>query len=485
MSKIISTTITNPNGKEDTCALVQVTGQELYYLLRPIEIVGKYTISFFVKAQADETIILHYGNQTKEVSVTTSWQRVTFSFNAEYIDNVMIQFTTGNYYLYNTQLENGDVATTYTLSPEDAEKQLKDVENTLTQMYSEVVQSLNSFKVEVGANYSTKDSVKAQLEVKVDKNDNDQIVAMINASADEINLKANRFSLESDNTSISKDGVFKTVSGEIGGWDITEDGISKETEAYVPPTNAHGDKIREYLSGQVTLDDAELLYFDINGDGVVDLKDAYLVRSIARGEKEYSQCAGAIKSPLRIIIDSTDGTETIKFTAINPIGEVIESYIGVSQFKTLAFVGDTVFANNIEGNIVQTKSGANLDTVKTTIDNMFFKAESLVINAQVSVGAQTSVTTYESRGISNYDLISMTLSSSTNDVLTEITVPKSVFANSSKVFKLQGLSGSAGSLTFDEMQISYESDTRIKIVHPSTSSGKANIVNMYGYKLNK
>ncbi len=297
MSKITSTTITNPNDKEDICALVQVTGQELYYLLRPIEIIGKYTISFWVKATSSETIVVHYGEESKSFAIFTQWQRVIFSFNAEHIDNVMIQFTTGTYYLYNTQLENGNVATDYNVSPEDLQIQLAQIESSMNTQYSEVVQSLNSFKVEVGstyatqssvndkiskltvdlngfktevnekvqavadnlsANYSTtvqmksaikqsassilqtvsgtyatKESVTASLELKVGVDENDKIVSMINASADEINLKSNRISIESDYFSLTKEGVFAAVAGLIGGWNVTDSNINKIFETTV------------------------------------------------------------------------------------------------------------------------------------------------------------------------------------------------------------------------------------------------------------
>lgn len=199
MSKITSTTIINPQGKEDASALVQVTGAELYFLLQPITSLGKYVISFYVKAQANKTLVVHYGEQNKSFNVTTEWQRVVFNFTAEHIDNVMIQFTTGNYYIYNTKLENGDVATDYTLSPDDLQEQLNAIETSMSLKYSEVLQTLDEYQITVGQVTSDLDGrlekAEASLELKVGVDDNDRIVSMINASADEVKIEADKIDL--------------------------------------------------------------------------------------------------------------------------------------------------------------------------------------------------------------------------------------------------------------------------------------------------
>lgn len=80
--------------------------------------------------------------------------------------------------------------------------------------------------------------VTADLELKVGKNDNNQIVSMINASANEINLKANRFSLESDNLIITKDGKItkcksiNVTGGNIGRWNISDYLSSDNKDSY-------------------------------------------------------------------------------------------------------------------------------------------------------------------------------------------------------------------------------------------------------------
>ncbi len=68
--------------------------------------------------------------------------------------------------------------------------------------------------------YSTTQEVNGKLELKVGVNDNDQVVSMLNASAQEINLTSNRFSMKSDYSSINKNGIVDFKGGKVGGWTI-------------------------------------------------------------------------------------------------------------------------------------------------------------------------------------------------------------------------------------------------------------------------
>lgn len=97
--------------------------------------------------------------------------------------------------------------------------------STTTQMNNSISQSItgseNKIMIEVNKkttidevndvlkNYETTEEVNAKLELKVGTSDNDQVVAMINASADEINLNSNRFSLNSSYLKINKNGLME------------------------------------------------------------------------------------------------------------------------------------------------------------------------------------------------------------------------------------------------------------------------------------
>ena len=91
--------------------------------------------------------------------------------------------------------------------------------STTTQMNSAITQSANSVLTTVSSNYAT----KASLELKVDKN---KLISEINASADVITLKSNRFVLDSTNAKIAADGTVNFTGGTIGGWNISSTKLS-------------------------------------------------------------------------------------------------------------------------------------------------------------------------------------------------------------------------------------------------------------------
>lgn len=66
-----------------------------------------------------------------------------------------------------------------------------------------------------------KEYVEGKLQLKLDKNDNDQVVSMLNASADEINLSGNRLVVEADNFSLDKNGNLVCENAKIRGSEIT------------------------------------------------------------------------------------------------------------------------------------------------------------------------------------------------------------------------------------------------------------------------
>ena len=117
---------------------------------------------------------------------------------------------------WNFKIEAGNKATDWTPAPEDY--------STTEQMNSAIKQSADSIKTEVNGtlnNYAT----TASLELKVSKNDNSQIVSMINASADVIKLSSNRFQLDSTYAKINLDGTVAFTGGVISGFEFDGNGI--------------------------------------------------------------------------------------------------------------------------------------------------------------------------------------------------------------------------------------------------------------------
>lgn len=123
----------------------------------------------------------------------------TFTIPANGIRGTMVRMDNfvGTLTIYNAKLEEGNKATDWTPAPEDY----------TTALNSAIEQTSSSILQTVSATYATAESVTASLELKINKTDNDQIVSMLNASADVVKIKANRFELSSTYTTITKDGA--------------------------------------------------------------------------------------------------------------------------------------------------------------------------------------------------------------------------------------------------------------------------------------
>lgn len=101
--------------------------------------------------------------------------------------------------------------------------------STTMQMNSAIDISEKKITSSVSATYATKDAVTASLELKIDKDDNDQIVSMINASADTISLTAGRLLINSGNFRLDSNGNITCTGGTIAGWTITNDSLDSAT----------------------------------------------------------------------------------------------------------------------------------------------------------------------------------------------------------------------------------------------------------------
>lgn len=99
----------------------------------------------------------------------------------------------------------------------------KGVEESLS---TSITQTADEIRLEVSSGYATKGS----LELKVSKDDNDQIVSMLNASADQINIEGNRIKIQSNSFSLDYDGNIVANSGVVGGWNINGSEIYHNTQ---------------------------------------------------------------------------------------------------------------------------------------------------------------------------------------------------------------------------------------------------------------
>lgn len=391
MSKVISTTVLNPNGKEDTCAYAVIDSKELYYLLSPITVTDRYTISFYIKALANETLKLWYGEDYKEFSVTTSWQKIEWSFNAEHIDNVMLQFTQGNYYIYNTMLERGDVATDYRLSQADQDKILANVEETLNAKYAQLLIALDNITLEVSETNGRVDKAESSIKImsdnialKVDKNG---VISAINVSKEKVKILAKMIDLVGQVTisDLADDIVVKEDDTTLidGGKIYTDTLFSKDikmtgtfnakSQAFINPTSDDIDDISSRIN---SLSATEIAISDVNKSGGVNIQDIVLLKQLQLGMKSVEDYVNSYGyepqlSDILVTIDPSNTRKTVRCTAVNKWGTTIDNYFGIDGMHINLVKSDSVSAN-----VIETLAGANLDDINERLKTLEAKLNS-------------------------------------------------------------------------------------------------------------
>ena len=135
-----------------------------------------------------------------------------------------------------------------------------------TQFYTKVEtdsaidQSAKAIKISVDRKFKNVDrdikDLSANLELKVDKNDNDQVISMINASADRITLSAGRLVINSGNFKLDENGNVKCTNGEFQGNITLKSGNDITIQA-------------DNNMKSMSLDEGGLVFYDYNNN-VVD-----------------------------------------------------------------------------------------------------------------------------------------------------------------------------------------------------------------------
>lgn len=206
----------------------------IYRVVTNVSAGQTYMLSGYSKkgTKAGYVVIRHYnsGNILLQQSVSEGRFTVKFTVPVGAASKITVYLglqptTSGDYtYFKLPKLESGDKATDWTPAPEDVDEKFTEY-STTTQMNSAITQSANSVLTTVSSNYAT----KASLELKVSK---DKLISEINASADVITLKSNRFVLDSTNAKIAADGTVNFIGGTIGGWKIDKHSLYSDYDKY-------------------------------------------------------------------------------------------------------------------------------------------------------------------------------------------------------------------------------------------------------------
>lgn len=95
--------------------------------------------------------------------------------------------------------------------------------------FAEVMGICDDARRTVEATAKEIEKLEYELSFRLAYDENDKIVSMLNASADIINIKGNRLSIESTNFYLSEDGSIVATSGYLGFLEVSECAINKCT----------------------------------------------------------------------------------------------------------------------------------------------------------------------------------------------------------------------------------------------------------------
>ena len=112
---------TSPSGK--AIKIVNTANQRgIYQLFKPSS-TGHYTLSFYAKASSNTTLLCGQENSaTTSVSLTTSWQKFTYTFNRTSLNKDAYIFyanQTGTFYIHSIMVEKGELSELWTPHPNE------------------------------------------------------------------------------------------------------------------------------------------------------------------------------------------------------------------------------------------------------------------------------------------------------------------------------------------------------------------------------
>lgn len=213
-----------------------------------------------------------------------------FTFRHNNIDYKTIMFND------DIKLTQGLVETTFAEKPEEEKKDYKTTDKDKNKLNNALI-SIDKANAEIQLK-ANKADVEASLELKVSKDDNDQVVSMINASANEINLKSNRLIVESNNFNLTKEGDMTCSNANITGGNIKLYGTDKfpSFKVYNPNNNQEyteisSNAIKMWENGIAkTILFGQAGFFGLTGDenSIVFTPNLIYAQSIIGGESKFS-----------------------------------------------------------------------------------------------------------------------------------------------------------------------------------------------------
>ena len=124
MSTVTSQYVTSPLGKSEGASCFEIEDTRDKYTLFDVTLPGdEYTLSFRVKSNAGSSVTLNGSTYV----TTTEWKKHISTFTASSADLTLSFGATGTYYVYHIKLERGNVATEWSVAPEDIEADINGI----------------------------------------------------------------------------------------------------------------------------------------------------------------------------------------------------------------------------------------------------------------------------------------------------------------------------------------------------------------------
>ena len=129
MNKLETATIEDPYGKAGECAKFTITDTSSTFTFNSIASIGvEYVYGCWVKSDA----VGYLSMEGSTTSTSSEWTRFVRMFTASSEDLVVTFDVPGIYYIYQSKLEQGNIATDWTPAPEDLMENILNVESSLS-----------------------------------------------------------------------------------------------------------------------------------------------------------------------------------------------------------------------------------------------------------------------------------------------------------------------------------------------------------------
>lgn len=128
MNTLATIRTVSPLAKNEDCAMFVIDDVSDPFTLNEVIAAGpEYTFSLWVKSDAEGMISIH----GSDIPTTPAWAKHTITIVSESTDFTMVFDVAGVYYIYHPQLELGNVASDWSLSPADIEERIKEAADKL------------------------------------------------------------------------------------------------------------------------------------------------------------------------------------------------------------------------------------------------------------------------------------------------------------------------------------------------------------------